>query len=177
MIRSSNIARPFFLLTTMALTACSNSATGPAPGSDPALAVGDAALQALIAPRSAWTFYKNRPDTLSRASGSGHPEARLRTRYNAFAASQLDATGKVKAGAVFPDSSIIVKDLINGNTLVTVAVMMKLKKSPQASTAGWVWAEYGPTGGVGYATGNRGGSCAGCHSAGIDLTRMNDSHP
>lgn len=159
------------------IAACSSAVTAPNPRSDAAFTVNDASVQALAATRSGWVFYKGRPDTLNRSPGSGHPEARLLVRYNAQAATQLDASGKVRAGAVFPDSSIIVKDLINGNSLVTVAVMVKLSRSPQATPDGWIWTEYGASGAVHTSVNSRGQGCIGCHGSGIDFTRMNDSHP
>ncbi len=168
---------PYAVAVALLALACSDSTTGPASGSDPAFTVSDASLQGLVATRSTWIFYKNRPDTLSRASGSGHAETRLRTLYNPRAATQLDAAGKVRAGAVFPDSSVIVKELINGSTLSRLAVMMKLPTSPQAGTGGWVWAEYTPAGAVSFAVSKRGSGCTGCHGSGTDFTRMNDSHP
>ena len=165
----------FTLLVVLA--ACSAASTAPNPKSDATFTISDAAVQSLAAARNGWVFYKGRPDTLNRSRGSGHPEARLVTRYNAKAATQLDAGGKVRAGAVFPDSSIIVKDLINGNSLVTVAVMMKLSKSPQATSDGWIWTEYSANGTVQASVNGRGQSCTGCHGTGIDFTRMNDSQP
>jgi hypothetical protein len=171
------ILRKTRLATIVIVAACSSATTAPNPKSEATFTVSDAAVQALASVRSGWVFYKNRPDTLNRSQGSGHPEARLLTRYNAKAATQLDATGKVRAGAVFPDSSIIVKDLINGNSLVTVAVMMKLSKSPQATPDGWIWTEYSANGNVAASVNSRGQSCTGCHGSGIDFTRMNDSQP
>ena len=172
------IVRTARLAAVVIVTACSSSApTAPNPRSEATFTINDAAVQALAAARSGWVFYKGRADTLNRSQGSGHPEARLLTRYNAKAATQLDAGGKVRAGAVFPDSSIIVKDLINGSSLVTVAVMMKLPKSPQATPDGWVWTEYRASGAVVASVAARGQGCIGCHGSGIDFTRMNDSQP
>ena len=171
------ILRKTRLATIVIVAACSSATTAPNPKSEATFTVSDAAVQALAAARNGWVFYKSRPDTLNRSRGSGHPEARLLTRYNAKAATQLDAAGKVRVGAVFPDSSIIVKDLINGNSLVTVAVMMKLSKSPQATAEGWIWTEYSANGTVAASVNGRGQGCTGCHGTGIDFTRMNDSQP
>ena len=106
-----------------------------------------------------------------------HPESHALVRYNLRAATQLEASGKVRSGAVFPDSSIIVKELSNGTTVSVYAVMMKVRGSSSTGFDGWVWAEMGPTGVVRYSTAGRGGACSSCHSSGIDYTRMNDSHP
>ena len=75
-----------------------------------------------------------------------HPESHALVRYNLRAATQLDASGKVRSGAVFPDSSIIVKELSNGTTVSVYAVMMKVRGSSSAGFDGWIWAELGRLG-------------------------------
>jgi hypothetical protein len=160
----------------LVLAACgggSDDSAGPVPG-NPELT--DAQLSALARAATGWTYWRNRPDTLLRSNGSGHVEARLRTRFNARAATMLDATGRVRAGAVFPDSSLIVKELIIGNVLNRYAVMYKLPSAANAN-GGWLWAYYAPDGSTQIAITSRGGACVGCHTPGIDRTRMNDSHP
>ncbi|MGQ0649298.1 MAG: cytochrome P460 family protein [Gemmatimonadaceae bacterium] len=142
-----------------------------------AVQLTDAQVSALARAASGWTFYKNRPDTLLRSAGSGHTEARLRTRFNAIAATQLDAGGKVRAGASFPDSSLIVKELVTGTTLSRYAVMMKRRTDANASAGGWLWAYFAPDGSAQIGIGGKGAACVGCHSSGIDYVRMNDSHP
>ena len=151
-----------------------DSQQGFEPGTGPS--VSDAALYSLVRADSSWTFYKRSATPITRSS-QPHPESRALVRYNARAATQLDAAGKVRSGAAFPDSSIIVKELSNGSTLATYAVMMKLSGSASAGPGGWIWAEFGPTGAVKFPTASRGSACTSCHVAGTDYTRMNDSHP
>jgi hypothetical protein len=148
---------------------------GLEPGTGPA--VTDDALKTLAAASTPWAYFKNASAPIARASTSPHPEPFIRVRYNSFAATQLDATGRVKAGASFPDSSVIVKEMSDGTTVTTVAVMMKLTGSSTAGFGGWVWGEYTPSGTIRYSTAGRGGACSSCHSRGIDYTRMNDTHP
>lgn len=138
--------------------------------------VSDAALFGLIPSGPSWSFYKRSSTPITRSSRP-HPESNALVRYNARAATQLDAEGKVRRDAVFPDSSIIVKELSNGSSLGPYAVMMRLRGSSSAGVDGWVWAEFSPSGAVQYSTRQRGGACSSCHSAGIDYTRMNASHP
>lgn len=164
---------------SLSFAACggSDGGTGPSDSDGPgSVELTDAQVSALARATTGWTYYKNRPDTLMRSSGSGHAEARVRTRFNATAATQLDAGGKVRAGAVFPDSSLIVKELIIGSALNRYAVMMKMSGSANAA-GGWLWAYYAPDGSPQIPITSRGTSCVGCHSSGIDHTRMNDSHP
>lgn len=158
---------------------CSGSDGGGSTTSPPvgATELSDADVSARARATTGWTYYKNRADTLLRSAGSGHSEARLRTRFNAVAATQLDAAGKVRSGASFPDSSLVVKELIIGGVLSRYAVMMKLRGSANAGAGGWVWAYYAPDGSPQISIAGRGAACVSCHSSGIDYVRMNDSHP
>ena len=134
-------------------------------------------MSALARATAGWVYYRSRSDTLLRSTASGHSSARLRTRYDARAATQLDSGGKVRTDASFPDSSLIVKELIGaGGALDRYAVMMKLRGSRNAR-GGWLWAYYAPNGGTQITIEDRGDACADCHARGIDHTRMNDSHP
>ncbi len=160
------------------LAACGDddagSMTRPPSGS---AEITDAMLSTMSRATTGWTYYKNRADTLLKSAGSGHSEARLRTRFNARAATQLDGSFKVRSGASFPDSSLIVKELIVGGQLNRYAVMYKLRGSANAGTGGWLWAYYAPDGATQIGIAGKGASCVGCHSPGIDQVRMNDSHP
>ncbi len=137
----------------------------------------EAQLYVLGKNATGFTFYKNSADTLLKGGNSGHPDARLRTRYNSIAAKYLDAAGKVKTGTVFPDSSLIVKELFTGSTLTTYVFLFKKKNDTNADGNGWVWAETSPSGTALYPASNKGAGCTGCHGTGIDFTRMNDAQP
>lgn len=161
-----------FLLPLLS-AACSDS-TAPAPPAAPE--VTDAELFRLQSAPAGWVYYKMRDDTLARGGNSAHPD-RVRTRYNARAAAQLDATGKVRAGAVFPDSSLIVKDVFDASARIVIAYMYKLSGAANAGPGGWIWSETLPDGTPFIPAAERGARCAGCHQPGIDYTRMNDVHP
>ncbi len=139
--------------------------------------VEDAQLWPLVNSTSHWTYYRNSEALLPRGNGSGHPHSHLRTRYNTKAASQLDAGGKVLVNPVFPDSSLIVKELINNGIVEGQAVMFKLGTARNAGPGGWIWAEYTAAGNVTVSSLDGAQTCSGCHSTGIDFTRMNSSHP
>jgi hypothetical protein len=138
--------------------------------------VSDTDLYAFTQTSIGWTYYKNSRTPIVRESAP-HPGTSALVRYNPKAATQLDAAGKVRAGASFPDSSVIVKELFNGTATRSYTVMLKRRGSASAGFDGWVWGEYLPGGGVQYSTAGRGAACSACHSVGIDYTRMNDSHP
>ncbi|MDP1675548.1 MAG: hypothetical protein Q8L88_01690 [Bacteroidota bacterium] len=137
----------------------------------------DSQLYLLGKSSTGFVFYKNTSDTISKGGNSGHPDAKLRTRYNSIAAKYLDGAGKVKAGTIFPDSSLIVKELYTNNALTTYVFLFKRTGDKNADANGWVWAEISPTGSILYSASKKGAGCIGCHAIGIDYTRMNDAHP
>jgi hypothetical protein len=137
----------------------------------------EADLYTLGKSSSGFTFYKNSTDTLLKGGNSAHPDPQLRTRYNSIAAKYLDVNGKVKSGTVFPDSSLIVKELYTNNSLTTYVFLFKKKGDTNADANGWVWAETSPSGTPTFPVTNKGAMCISCHSTGIDYTRMNDAHP
>src|SRR5690606_15177374 len=82
----------------------------PEPGPAPAKSV-DEEMYELATNTAGFIWYKHSDALLPKSSGSGHNAPSLRTRYNATAATMLDVDGKVQAGAVFPEGSLIVKEL------------------------------------------------------------------
>ena len=138
--------------------------------------ITDAQLLSLTQASGKWVYYRNSTDTLLKAPNSAHDEPRLRTRYNAQASTQLDPNGKVKLNPDFPDSSLIVKELFTGRDITTLAIMFKLRGAPNAGN-GWIWSELDVKGNVKISASSKGSGCIACHSAGLDHTRMNDTHP
>lgn len=169
----------FLVAACIVLAGCKKEEDSPvAPTASTTVTVKEADLYAAAKTTAGFVYYKNSTAYLSKSAGSAHAEPLLRTRYNAKAATMLDANGKVKSGAVFSDSSLIIKELTNADRTINLyAVMFKLSKAANADANGWVWAEFNTNGNVAYATSNKGAGCIGCHGTGIDHTRMNDQHP
>ncbi|MHB1048733.1 MAG: hypothetical protein ACYC09_01540 [Bacteroidota bacterium] len=161
-------------LLLAAFIGCDDEESPTTPGES---TTTEADLYAMGKDPTGFVFYKNSADTIVKAGGSGHPDPKLRTRYNAVAARSLDTSGKVKAGTVFPDSSLIVKELFTNDVLTTYVFMLKRPGDKNADANGWVWAETYASGSTLYAASNKGFGCINCHSTGIDYTRMNDTHP
>jgi len=170
-VRTTRFALP--LLGALIVGGCKENGTDPPVGQ---VVVTDAQLYTMQQTSSGWVFFGLTPDTLTRGGNSAH-EPRLRVRYNARAATQLDGSGRVKAGAIFPDSALIVKDLYTRSVRATVAYMFKFSAASNAAAGGWVWAETDDAGVPKASASLKGVGCTGCHSPGIDFTRMNDSHP
>lgn len=127
-----------------------------------------------------WVYFKNNSAYLSKSSGSEHKFSLLKTRYNLLAATQLDANGKIKTGAQFPEGSVIVKDLSNTTHHVErYAVLYKQSSHKDADDKGWVWGYINTDGTVATAATDKGSICASCHSqsGSIDYMLMNKFFP
>ena len=136
----------------------------------------DKLLYDLSKSTSGFVWYKNSDVLLNKSSGTGHVQSFLRTRYNAIASSKLDGSGKIIAGTVFPEGSLIVKELYgNATTLSLYAILYKKSDSPDADARGWVWGYINADGGVVDAASNKGRTCINCHSqnGNIDYMLMN----
>lgn len=140
--------------------------------------VTDSQLLILAKNTTTKTFYKLSTDTLSKGGNSAHPGPKLRTWYNAKAATQLTAQGIVKPSPTFADSSLIVKEIYNADGMLSLyAVLFKLSSASNKGPGDWVWAEFEPNGTPVISATAKGAGCASCHSSAFDYTRMNDVHP
>ncbi len=127
-----------------------------------------------------FTWYKNSDVLLGKSSGSGHSQPFLRTRYNSIAAAVLDTAGKVTEGTIFPDGSLIVKELINSSNATEIyAILYKKAGHQHADGKGWVWGYLNADGSVRTPASEKGNSCTGCHSqdGNIDYMLMNKFFP
>ena len=87
-----------------------------------------------------FVWYKKSDALLPKSSGSAHNYTYLKTRFNSVAATQLTEEGKVKEGAIFPEGSLIVKELRNDAASVArYAVLYKKPSHEYADAKGWVW--------------------------------------
>jgi hypothetical protein len=122
-----------------------------------------------------FAYYQDNNILLQPAGGSPHGTFKL--RFNATAQSVLGPDGKLPTNGVFPDSSILLKEVYNGNVLTLLVPMMKLSRDKNSGSR-WVWAEYNPDGSVVYSISNKGQGCIPCHSSSPnrDLTRSFDLH-
>jgi len=116
-----------------------------------------------IQPFSAYTLFPRADSVASgtlNGSNAHQPMVRVSMNAKAFGALQNDT---LPAGATFPDSSIIIKQIISNNQTILYALIYKDRSNPLAGN-GWLWAEYQPDGGVMFSIMNRGSSCTGCHA-------------
>lgn len=156
-----------FIIFILAMVSCSK---------DDELKGTDKALLEEAKASTVFLYYKFNTSLLSKSAGSGHNFPYLRTRYNVTAASQLDTLGKVKPGAVFPEGSLIVKELYRTSTsLSRYAILKKNSSSADADANGWVWGYIDTDESVAEPAKNKGAACTGCHSQAdnIDYMLMN----
>lgn len=132
------------------------------------LSLNDEKLYHLATDSSNVYYYQN-GQILSPAGNSPHGTFRL--WFNTTAYNVLDASLELPAGAVFPDSSLIVKQLLQSGVPAYYSVMYK-------RDGGWSWGEYYADGEVFYSVGKAGGACVSCHSQtpNRDMIRTFDLH-
>lgn len=140
----------------------------------------DAELYGKAKNSTGFTYYKNSSQLLSKSSGTGHAFPLLRTKYNDLAATILDSNGKIIEGSLFPEGSLIVKELYDdATTLGRYAILLKNSTSVNADAKGWVWGYINANGQVAEPTSKKGSSCINCHlqSENIDYMLMNKFFP
>lgn len=119
-------------------------------------------------------YYQNNPEILptSEETERAHDNF-MRIRFNKKAADVLNQDGHLPKGVMFPDSSIIVKEIYSEKTgaVEVLAVMVKLKGAPN-SNKDWLWAEYSPAGDVEYSVSKNGKACISCHKSTYDNVRI-----
>lgn len=161
----------FFLMVLTMAVACKK---------DKALNGIDAELFEMAEQTSGVTWYKNSDALLPKSSGSGHDHPFLRTRFNSVAATQLDSEGKIAANAVFPQGSLVVKELVNEDeSLGRYAILYKASGNENADANGWVWGYIDADKKVVSSAEKKGASCINCHqqSGSIDYMLMNKFFP
>jgi hypothetical protein len=153
----------------VALTACKKAPKGI-----------DGELFALSEETEGFVWFKFQDAFLDKSAGTGHNFPILKTRFNATAATQLDNNGRVLPDAVFPQGSVIVKELYDDNEkFKRYATMWKNPSNEYADANGWVWGYIEKKGKVVESAELKGASCTGCHaqSGSIDGTLMNNFFP
>lgn len=123
-----------------------------------------------------FTWFNNSNTLLAKSSGSGHPQPFLRTRFNAIASENLDSNGRIIEGTIFPEGSLIVKELYDDETtLGRYAILYKDSDNEDADPKGWVWGYVNADRSVAVEASTKGSSCINCHSQSqnIDYMLMN----
>lgn len=95
-------------------------------------------------------------------NGSTAHQPFVRVSLNARALAVLE-NGSLPNGTMFPDGSVVFKQIIMGGQTVLYAVILKDSQNPLAAN-GWLWAEYRPDGTTAISVTQHGGGCIGCHS-------------
>ena len=168
MKRHSTIIWATFSLMIIAATLHSCKKDEPADGIDKE-------LFDMASETAGFVWFANSNAWLPQSTGSAHDFVSLRTRYNSVAATQLDANGRIEANAVFPEGSLVVKELSDGNSAELYAILYKRSDSEFADSNGWVWGYVNADETVRTTAQDRGAGCNGCHSQtdNIDYMLMN----
>lgn len=119
-------------------------------------------------------------ELLDKSPGSGHTTPFLRTRYNNIASNYLDSEGKVIDGTIFPEGSLIVKELYDADeTFVSYSILYKNAINENSDSEGWVWAIINADKSAEVSAETKGTGCIQCHSqtGNIDKTLMNKFFP
>ncbi len=134
----------------------------------------DEKLYKWITSDTGYYYYQNNPEILptSLETERAHDNF-MRIRFNKKAANVLNQDGHLPKGVMFPDSSIIIKEIYSEKTgaVEVLAVMVKLKGAPN-SNKDWLWAEYSPSGDVEYSVSKNGKACVSCHKSTYDNVRI-----
>ncbi|CAN5693810.1 hypothetical protein BH11BAC1_BH11BAC1_06040 [soil metagenome] len=118
-------------------------------------------------------WYLNSDVIKPKSSGSGHSKPFLRTRYNSVASTQLDSTGQIIPGSIFPEGSLVVKELFDdATTLGRYAVLFKKTGDANADAKGWIWGYINADGTIAEPSSNKGKACSGCHSQSGNIDYM-----
>lgn len=123
-----------------------------------------------------FTYYQNSTGYLPSSNASGHGEPYFRVRFNQIAYAALADSGRLPAGAVFPEGSIVVKELYdNSNGQLKIVAIMEKSASNTLAAKGWLWSEYKADGKLIVSVNDKGKACTGCHSTNSrDYTRLFD---
>jgi hypothetical protein len=154
------------LLVCSLLWACTKDV-----GTLPIIVFDDAALVALVKNDSGKVTWKNAANDSLFTSGAEHGSKQYKLRMNAIASAACTDAGKLPTGGVFPDASLLVKQLYAapGGAVEKYAVLYK-------KNGAWLWAEYGVGGNVVHGFNESSATCTGCHTSNRDKTWTFDSH-
>ena len=160
----------FCCLMVLFINSCSNK---PAEGLDKELL--EKAQSSM-----GFTWFNHSDAYLHKSEGSTHPKPWLRTRFNDIASTMLDQDGRVIKGSVFPEGSLIVKEMYDDDKLSGLySILYKNTGNEFADRKGWVWATINMDGTVRESATKKGISCINCHSEvdNIDFILMNKYFP
>ena len=131
----------------------------------------DETLVALIKNGTEKVTWKNATNDSLFTSGSEHGSKQYKLKLNLVASAACTDAGKLPSGGVFPNTSLLVKELYSnsGGSVESYAVMYK-------EDGVWLWAKYGVNGNVIHGFTTNSAICTGCHTSNRDKTWTFDVH-
>ena len=150
------------VLISFFITSCTND-------KEEGVYISDATLFNLSKIFTSFTYYKNKKDTFLKADRFSPHKSFVRIRFNPKAVSAMDSAMDKLLSPVFPDESMIVKEVYDtiGGPLKGYAIMYKLH-SASNNGSGWVWSELYPDGNVSRPAALKGDECIFYHSLGVN---------
>lgn len=149
------------LCSGLAISACGDSSTSPSPSPTTTI-TNDADLFGLVTQREPFRSYTPFPRFEGMAPAAGPHRTQVRVSLNQRALGALQ-NGRLPSGTRFPDGSVVFKEVINDAGVVTSYAVMYKASADSRAGSGWLWADFSPSGSVGYSIDNRGAMCTGCH--------------
>lgn len=137
--------------------------------------VTDKELFELAKYNPAHSWFKKNDTIYSKSTASGHSQPFLKTRYNSVAYSKFDSLGNLNDTSVFPEGSLIIKELLDEMYQIDrYAILYKNSTHEFADDKGWVWGYLNKDGSVIVSSSLKGNSCISCHSqnGSVDRTLM-----
>ncbi len=144
-----------FLITIIVLISCTKKVAR-----DPSLAYSNFAILDSIK-LSANKYYKNDPNIVYPNTGAPHGPFKL--RFNNIGFNALTSNGKLPAGGVMPNGSLVVKDVLDGNGAISVHAFMYKR------AGSWIWGEIKPNKEVLYSVDRNPSLCINCHSQNVNI--------
>lgn len=132
----------------------------------------DSTLFVLASSPSGKFTWKNSTNDSVFTSAAAHSSVPYKLLMNKKAKDVCTDNGKLPVNAIFPDSSMLVKQIYNaGQTQINqYVVMYKLNGN-------WKWAKYSPGGSTIFSINQDASVCIGCHTSTRDRAWTFDSHP
>ncbi len=138
-----------FIFLSFLFIACTKD-SGKLPGPN----FKDVSFLDSINSANSYNYYKN--DSIVVLSGAHGPHGPFKLRFNTIAFNALTDNGKLPSNIPMPSGGLVIKELINSNSIITYYYMYKYQNS-------WLWGKIDSDKTVGFSIYNNASNCTNCH--------------